>query len=503
MAEASHLCGVDIGAGSVKSTIIDAHGRIAGAASMEIATQRPHPGWTEQEPDAWYAAMCDTVPRALGEAGLSGEDVLAVSFSAGAHTPVLLDADDRPLRPAILWSDQRSATQARTLREAHGEAILRAGYNQPHPTWTLPQLAWLKAHEADVAARTRKLMVAKDYLRFRLTGAWHTDRTDAIGTLLYDVERDAWSDEICGFIDWPTETLPPVVAPTFVVGQVGARGARDTGLGAGTLVVCGTSDTSVEAYGAGAVEPGDGCVKLATAATVSVVAEAPTVHETLINYPYAVPGLWYTIVATNSCASAHKWLRDDVFGAGDGEAFARLDAAAAAVPAGSDGLLFHPYLNGERSPYWDPLLRADFLGLTMAHGQAHLTRALYEGVAYALRDCLAALEAQGVGMREARIVGGGARSALWRQTVCDVLGVPISVPEVTDASFGAALLAGVGAGVFADEVAAAGACVRIAERHEPDPARGATYADMFGIYKDAQSRLVDINHRLHRVAAGG
>ena len=503
MTTVNHLMGVDIGAGSVKTTIISTDGRVVGDASMEIATRHPKPGWTEQDPDEWYSAMCATVPRALQKAGLCGADVAAISFSAGAHTPVLLDEADKPLRPAILWSDQRSGAEARHLSERHGGMILATGCNQPNPTWTLPQLAWLQKHEPHIGQKTRKLMVAKDYLRFRLTGEWHTDRTDAIGTLLYDASNDCWSREICDLINWRLDTLPPVVSPTAIIGTVGSRAAAETGLAVGTKVVCGTSDTSIESFGAGAVESGAGCVKLATAATVSVVAAAPTIHSTLINYPYAVPGLWYTIVATNSCASAHKWLRDSVFAATDDRAFAHYDRAAADIAAGSEGLLFHPYLNGERSPYWDPLLRADFIGLTMAHGQAHLTRALYEGIAYSLRDCLSALRAQGLDMSEARIVGGGSKSALWRRIVCDVLAMPISMPAVTDASFGAALLAGVGAGIFADEISAARACVEIAARHEPDPASAATYTEMFGIYKDAQSRLADINHRLHHVAVGG
>lgn len=501
MAEAPHLLGIDIGAGSLKATVIDLDGRVKGTGSGPVATATPHLGWTEQDPEDWYRAACTAVPSALAEAGLSGDDVAALSFSAGAHTAVLLDQADRPLRPAILWSDQRSIQESRELRERHGPEILEIGFNQANPTWTLPQLHWLARHEPEIAARTRRVMIAKDYLRFRLTGSWHTDRTEAVGTLLYDCRRDAWSERLTAMIGWPPETLPPVVAPTAEVGQVSAQAAQDLGLSRRTRVVCGTSDTSAEAYGAGAVQAGAGTVKLATAGTVSVIAGAPTLHDTLINYPFAVPGLWYTIVGTNSCASAHKWLCDDVLDAGEG-AFDRLDRLAGEVPAGSQGLLFHPYLNGERSPYWDPLLRADFLGLTINHGKAHLVRALYEGVAYSLRDCLGALREQGLDIQEARIVGGGARSAVWRQIVCDVLNLPIALPEVTDASFGAALIAGVGSGLFPDEESAATRCVQLAARHDPDPARTALYDEMFELYRLAQDRLVEINHRLGALAHG-
>lgn len=500
--EALHVMGIDIGAGSLKATVIDAGGHVKGNGSAAIVTATPYLGWTEQDPEDWYRATCLAVPQALAHAGLTGEDVRAVSFSAGAHTAVLLDEADCPLRPAILWSDQRSLKESRSLRERHGEEILEIGFNQANPTWTLPQLDWLTRHEPEVVARTRRVMIAKDYLRFRLSGTWHTDRTEAVGTLLYDCKADAWSERLTDLIGWSRETLPPLIEPTAEVGCVSAQAAQDTGLSMRTRVICGTSDTSAEAYGAGAVQAGAGTVKLATAGTVSVIADGPTVHDTLINYPFAVPGRWYTIAGTNSCASAHKWLRDRVLAAGE-DSFGRLDDLAGTVPAGSQGLLFHPYLNGERSPHWDPLLRADFLGLTMTHGQGHLVRALYEGVAYSLRDCLGALRGQGLDIREARIVGGGARSALWRQIVCDVVNLPLALPEVTDASFGAALLAGVGSGVFESEEAAAEACVRFAERHDPDPSRAALYDEMFELYGLAQSRLADINHRLGELAGRG
>lgn len=499
---ARHVMGIDIGAGSLKATLVDDAGRVAGTGTWPIATATPHPGWTEQDPDSWYAAACKAAQAALAAAGVAGTDVAAVSFSAGAHTPVLLDENQRPLRPAILWSDQRSAAESRELREKHGPEILSIGFNQANPTWTLPQLLWVARHEPEVVRRTRRLMVAKDYLRFRFCGGWHTDRTEAVGTLLYDCGANAWSDRLACLIDWPLETLPPLVDPTAVVGEITCDAAVASGLAPGTAVVCGTSDTSAEAYGGGAVRPGDGTVKLATAGTVSVIADGPTVHDTLINYPFAVPGRWYTIVGTNSCASAHKWLRDRVLEAGEGS-FDRLDALAQKVPAGAEGLLFHPYLNGERSPHWDPLLRADFLGLTMAHGQGHFVRALYEGIAYSLRDCLGALRGQGLTIEAARIVGGGARSRLWRQIVSDVLQLPIALPEVTDASFGAALLAGVGCGLFESEEQAADACVRFTERHEPDAARAAVYDEMFELYRLSQARLAGINHRLGAVAARG
>lgn len=303
-------------------------------------------------------------------------------------------------------------------------------------------------------------------------------------------------------VGWRVSTLPPLVAPTDVVGGVTAAAAADCGLSAGTPVVCGTSDTSAETFGAGSVTPGDGTVKLATAGTISIVASSPHVHPTLINYPLAVPGLWYTISGTNSCASAHRWLRDTFFMAGrnSGSAvFAEMDRLADTVQPGADGLLFHPYLQGERAPYWDPLLRADFVGITFRHQPAHFVRALYEGIAFSLRDVQAQFSAERMHITRARIIGGGAKSALWRQIVADILGIEILLPKTTDASFGAALLAGVGIGVFMDTHSAAVACTGVLETALPDPHRVVFYDELFALYKQAQRGLADVNHALSRL----
>ena len=493
------LVGIDIGAGSLKTMVVGSDGRIGGSASADLLTSSPHPRFSEQDPAHWWEALCATVPRALAQAGIGADAVAGVSFSAGAHTPVLEDGQGRILRPAILWSDQRSGNQARALRERAWDRIRALAYNAPSATWTMPQLRWVFEHEPEVARATRRVYVAKDWLRSRLTGGWETDRTEAVGTMLFDVEGDRWSEELCGLIDWDVGTLPPIVSPAAVVGAVTAQAAAQCGLRAGTPVVCGTSDTSIETFGAGSIRPGDGTVKLATAATFSVVADRPKVHATLINYPLVVPGLWYTITGTNSCASAHRWLRDRFFLApgGDGAAaFAEMDRLASETPAGSEGLLFHPYLQGERAPHWDPLLRADFVGLTFAHGRGHLVRSLYEGIAFSLRDILEIFRARDLLPASARLIGGGARSATWRQIIADTLALPIVQPLVTDASFGAALVAGIGTGVFADAQTAVRACVREGPLVEPRAPHTRHYEDLFGLYRESAAGLRAVHHAL-------
>lgn len=481
--------------------IVALDGRVLGAASADITTHSPQPGWSEQDPGEWWRAVCTTVPAALARAELRAEQIAAVSFSAGAHTPVLEDAQGRLLRPAILWNDQRSGAQAAQLQQSAGAQFLNVALNKPTPTWTAPQLLWLSRHEPQVMDGVRRLYIAKDWLRSRLTGTWETDRTDAVGTLLFDVAADKWSTSLCQAVNCDPATLPPIVAVTAVVGKVTPEAATACGLCAGTPVVCGTSDTSVETFGVGSINPGDGTVKLATAATVSIIGEAPRVHPTLINYPFAVPGLWYTITGTNSCASAHRWLRDRFFSQHGAAAFEHMDALAAATPPGALGLLFHPYLQGERAPHWDPLLRADFIGMTFRHEPKHFVRALYEGIACSLRDVLEQFRAQGLNMQSMRIAGGGARSACWRQIVADVLGVEVLLPRVTDASFGAALIAGVGVGLFENERAAAAACAQVIGSAQPDARRSQFYEEVFALYRRSQAALAPINHALSRLPA--
>ena len=499
-----YLLGVDIGTGNLKSTLVRGDGVVVGSSSRELTTQYPHLGWTEQDPDDWYLAFCETLREAMNQAGIGSQKIVSVCFDAATHTPVLLDKDDHVLRPAILWTDQRSTEQVESLNKHHGDRIFQIGYQKANPTWTLPQLLWVKQNEPQVVEGTRKLMIAKDYLRFRVTGTWETDWVDALGTLMVDAEKRQWSRELCGYIGWPMDTLPPIVSPREVVGSVTAHAARETGLREGTPVVAGSSDTAVEDYGAGAIEAGQGVIKLATAGNTNIMTDEAHPHPLTFTYYHVIPGIWYSVAATNSCASAHRWLRDQFFQSEMREsehrkmnAFEAMDEIARDVPVGSNGLIFHPYLLGERSPYWDPFLKADFIGITMRHRREHFVRSLYEGIAFSLKDCLDSVLSLGLDLQEARIIGGGARSALWRQIVSDVLGVEVLKPAVDDASYGAALLGGVGVGIFQDERDAIRKCVKIEGRNKPDPRSHEMYAKLFQIYKKAHDQLVEVCHTLH------
>ncbi|SMF19302.1 xylulokinase [Tistlia consotensis] len=502
----SYLLGVDLGAGSLKATIIDGNGGVAGEGSHPIETSMPKFGWSEQDPDSWYEALCRAVPAALAAAAVDPGAIRGIGLSGGAHIPVLTDAEDRVLRPAIMWNDQRSAAEARELHEAAGELIIAKSLNRVNPTWAMAMLKWLGRHEPQVVARARRLYIAKDYLRSRLTGTWETDYSDVLGALMADDATRSWSPELCALIDWPLDKLPPVVRPEAVVGGVTAEAAARTGLAEGTPVVCGSNDTTVEFFGVGALEPGMGAIKLATAGVLFLATRGPSVNPPISCYPHIVDGLYYTATGTNSCASAHRWLRDRFFLGPDGDgaaAFAEMDRLAGAIAPGSEGLLFHPYLQGERAPYWDPLLRADFVGMTMRHQRGHFARALYEGIAFSIRDLLEAARQLGLDFTTIRLMGGGARSATWRQIIADVTGLEIERPANGDASFGAALVAGMGVGLFASPREAVERCVRILDRCPPDPERHAFYSQLFGLYKQTQAALAPINHRLHALVEQG
>lgn len=496
----TYLLGIDLGAGSLKATLITPDGVVKAEASAPVSTHVRHFGWAEQDPAEWFAALCKAVPAVLAAGQVAPGRIAGIGISAGAHIPVLTDGHGTVLRQAILWSDQRAAAQAAALHEAAGAKIIETSLNRVNPTWTLAMLAWLKTAEPEMMAKAKRLYLAKDFLRHCLTGTWETDYSDAVGALMADDATKGWSAELAGLIGLDMSILPPIVPPEHVVGGVTAEAAARTGLKEGTPVVCGSNDTTVEFFGVGGVKPGIGGVKLATAGVLFLATQGPVVHPPISCYPHIVPGMYYAATGTNSCASAHRWVRDLMFAEGGFEA---MDALASAAPRGAGGLLFHPYLQGERAPYWDPLLRADFIGMTISHGKMHFARAVYEGIAFSIRDLLGAARALGLEFSTIRLMGGGAKSATWRQIIADVTGLVIERTESGDASFGAALVAGMGVGLFSGPEEAVARCVRLLDVTKPQAEASVFYDELFGIYKEAQAALAGLNHRLHGLVAGG
>ena len=500
------LLGIDIGTSGCKVTVIDRRGDVVDTAFGEYRNLHPHPGWSEQEPDDWYRVASALLREVLARGKCRPQQIAALSLDGSTHNAVLADRDFRPLRPAIMWTDQRSAPQAAKLEAEAGPEIFRIGYQKPTPTWTLPQLVWISEHDPQALRRTSHILFTKDYVRHRLTGTWETDHIEAQGSLLYDMAGRRWSQELCKLAGIPASLLPPLVEPTDVVGTVTAAAAAETGLKAGTPVIAGCSDSAVEDYAAGAIRPGQMILKLATAGNVNVMTAQAHPHPRTLTYSHVIPGLWYTVAATNTAASAERWFRDAFCehdcrqaAAEGGSVYARLHDAARQVPPGAEGLFFHPYLLGERSPHWDPNLRGSFIGATMRHGKPHFIRALLEGVAYSLRDCFRTIVEMQLPVDEIRLIGGGAKSDLWTEILSAVFARPIVRPAGCDASFGAALLAGVGVGFFADTADAARQCIRIRDVVQPDPRAAETYAKLFPLYCRIHDNLAPTYAELARV----
>jgi xylulokinase len=431
------LVGLDVGTSAVKGVAIDEEGRVLAAASREYPLSRPHPGWSEQEPEDWWLAAQDVLGRLPeGPVGLSGQ----------MHGLVVLDGERRVLRPAILWNDQRTAAECTEIEERIGlDRLLELTGNRALTGFTAPKLLWLRRHEPELYGRIRHVLLPKDYVRLRLTGELAIDAADASGTLLFDVRRRGWSEEVCTALEIPLEWLPPVHESTEIAGA---------------------GDQAAAALGVGVARPGPVSVVLGTSGVVFAALPAYE-HDRegrLHAFCHAVPDTWHAMGVMLSAAGSAAWLREVL--AAD---FADLDAEAAESPPGADGLFFAPYLAGERTPYPDPDARGAFVGLTVRHDRGSLWRAMLEGVAYGLRDSLELLRELGARPTEGRVSGGGARSELWLRILASVLELPLETTESEEGSaFGAALLAGVRAGVFADAGDAVARCVRPERRIEPE-----------------------------------
>ena len=494
----SIFLGIDFGTGGCKVTAISETGVLQGEASTEYVTEFAHPGWAEQNPADWYAAMCASLKK-LRSGGLDLRKIRAVAFDGSTHNAVLLDSAMRPVRKTIMWTDQRSAEECAFLRMQCGDRIFRTAYQTPAPTWTLPQMMWLKKHEPEVLRKTKHLLFVKDYVRYLVTGHAATDRIEAQGTLFFDMAKQDWADDLVELSGLTRAALPELIRPADVVGKVTAKAAEETGLPEGTLVVCGTSDSAAEDYGAGAVEPGDCIVKLATAGNVNVMTSEPHPFPTTLTYSHVVPGMWYTVSATNAAALCQRWFRDTFCDMERAEAekrgvnsFSLLNELAEQSAPGANGVMFHPYLQGERSPYWDPKLRASFTGVSISSTKGDFMRALLEGVAYSLRDCFGTIEEMGLPVRRIFLIGGGARSRLWSEIVCGVFDLPLLVPTPGDASFGTALIAATGAGAFRDCKEAVRQCLHIDREIRPDAELAGFYREGFGIYREIHDALAPV-----------
>ena len=478
----TYLLGIDSSTTATKAVLVDEHGKTVAVASSTYELSTPKPLWAEQDPLLWWRAARTSIGQVMAESGVVADAVKAVGLTGQMHGLVLLDEAGEVLRPAILWNDQRSAAECEQMRQRLGlEQLVRITGNDAFPGFTAPKLLWVRRHEPEVYARVRQVLLPKDYVRYRLTGDFATDRAGAGGTLMLDLESRDWSRELLEAFDIPQQWLPPTHEGTEVTGRVSRRAAELTGLAAGTPVVGGGGDQAAQGVGVGAVESGVVALTLGTSGVVFAASERPLVERrgSLHAFPHAVPATWHVMGVMLSAAGSLRWYRDVVAPGAD---FGELVDEAAGVAPGAEGLTFAPYLSGERTPHADPEARGAFVGMTLAHGRRHLTRAVLEGVAFGLRDNLALMAEVGLsGVEQVRVSGGGAKSPLWRRILADVMGTDlVTVQAAEGAASGAALLAGVGAGVWPSVAEACAQAVELGEVTRPDEGTAATYE---GIYQ--------------------
>lgn len=484
-----YLLGMDFGGGASKATLLSEEGRIVAEHTVEYPTVYPEAGACEQSPDDWIAALCENTGAILRNSGIDASDVAAVAIDSATHSFLVCDGEKKPLRNAVHWTDSRSRAEAKVLREEKGEEIFEKTFHKPDTIWTLPQLLWLRGKEPEIFAKIRHIFFEKDYIRYVLTGVFCTDTIEAQGSMLFNCRTMKWDEELCALAGIDVGVLPPLVSPTDVIGEVTPDAAAMTGLRAGTPVICGTTDTVMEVFASGAAAQGDMTVKLATAGRICVITDRPYPDRHLVNYSHVVDGLWYPGTATKAAAASYRWYRD-TFG-GD---YKELDLAAAKLPVGAEGVRFHPYLNGELTPYADPMLCGSFVGVRATHTKAHFTRAVLEGVSLSLLDSKRYLDGLGIPYRSdvATLIGGGGKGELWAQITSDVLGLPLRTLESADSSLGSAMLAGVAIGVFDSPLDAIARCVKAKRLTEPNPKNTEQYAEIFEEYKKIHDALAPI-----------
>ncbi|MGB7188853.1 MAG: xylulokinase [Acidobacteriaceae bacterium] len=484
--------GLDIGTGGTRAVLVNAQGKLVASASAEHAGFRsPQPGWAEQDPEDWWRAAQQAIREVLA---MSGARVEAVGLTGQMHGAVMLDAAGEVLRPSLIWCDQRTDAECEWLHNAIGrERLIELTANPALPNFTLTKLLWVRNHEPDVFARIAHVLCPKDYVRYRLTGTYAMDVQEASGTLLLDVAHRRWSSEVARASGIPEGWLPQLFESPEVCAKISPDAAGLTGLPAETPVVAGAGDQGAGAVGMGILEPGSVSATIGTSGVVFAATAAPTRDPLgrLHTFCHAVPGRWHVMGVTQAAGLSLRWLRDVLAPGTDYEA---LTADAGRIPAGSDGLLWTPYLLGERTPHLDSQARAAFVGLTAGHTRGHLVRAVLEGVAYSLKDTFTLFAELGIPVKGVRLGGGGARGPLWREIQAAIYGYPCDVLVAEEgAAFGAALLAGVGAKGWPNLEAACAASIEVAQRIEPEHGVVARYAEGYKAYRKVYPALKGIH----------
>jgi xylulokinase len=494
----SLFLGIDVSTTGAKALLIDPQGRVVSSANTPLTLSTPQPLWSEQDPQEWWVGAAQSIRKALEQAEIDGSAVAAAGLTGQMHGLVLLDEKGQVLRPAILWNDQRTGAQCDEIRSRLGfERLVQITGNNALTGFTAPKILWVQQNEPAVYERARHVLLPKDYVRFRLTGQYAMDKADGSGTLLFNLQARDWSAEVLNALEIPAAWMPPTFEGPQVTGYVNAEAAALTGLRMGTPVMAGGGDQAAQAVGVGAIEPGTVALTLGTSGVVFATTNAAHVEPLgrLHAFCHAVPGTWHFMGVMLSAAGSLQWYRDTL---APGESFDHLTALAAEIPVGCEGLLFLPYLTGERTPHPDPLARGAFIGLTIRHTAKHMVRAVLEGVAFGLRDSFELIKTAGkVSVKQVRVSGGGAKSPLWRQILADVFDVELVTVNTTEgAAYGAALLAGVGSGEWGSVHEACQALIQVTGSTQPQQGAEERYEAQYQLYRQVYPALKPIFHAL-------
>jgi xylulokinase len=481
----AYFIGIDVSTTATKALLIDVTGAVVATATSEYPYETPRPLWSEQDPALWWEGAIHSLRGVSEKAGIDPASIQGIGLTGQMHGLVLLDKAGHVLRPAILWNDQRTAAECDEIRQRFGRsALIQETGNDALTGFTAPKLLWVRNHEPEVYAQARHVLLPKDYVRYQLTGEYAMDKADGSGTILFALGERHWSAPLLKALDIPGEWLPPTYEGAEITGRLTPQAAAATGLRAGIPIVAGGGDQAAQAVGVGAVREGIVALTLGTSGVVFATANRPFIEADgrLHAFCHAVTGRWHLMGVMLSAAGSLRWYRDTL---APGVDFDSLLAPAASIPVGSEGLLFLPYLTGERTPHPDPLARGAFVGLTVRHTQAHMTRAVLEGVGFGLRDSFELMKGAGLSaIQQVRVSGGGARSPLWRQILADILNAELVTVNTTEgAAYGAGLLAGVGAGVWRDVDAACAATIRITGATQPDAGHVGLYQRMYDYYQ--------------------
>ncbi len=504
-----YLLGIDIGTTGVKAVLINEEGEVVASVLKEYLLYTPQPGWAEQDAEDWWQATKESVRRILTQSRIPPQEIKGIGLSGQMHGAVLLGKNNEVLRPPILWCDQRTAEECQWMSEKIGNELREKACNPALTGFTAPKVLWVRRHEPDTYRKITKILLPKDYIRLRLTGVFATEVSDASGTLFLDVKKRKWSEEILTLLEIPREWMPQVYESPVPSGEITRQAAQETGLHPGTPVVGGGGDQAAGAVGNGVVKSGIISSTIGTSGVVFAFTDEVKVdpQQRVHSFCHSVPGKWHIMGVMLAAGGSFQWFRNQLGGLEkelarilEIDPYEILTQEASRAPVGSEGLVFLPYLMGERTPHADPNAKGVWIGLTMRHTKAHLTRAIMEGVAYGLRDSLEIIKELGTPIQQVRASGGGGKSSLWRQIQADIFGYEMVTINATEGpAFGVALLAGVGTDIYSTVEEACEKTIKITSRTQPIEKNVRIYDEYYRIYRSLYPPLKPVFDNLSRI----